>query len=283
MAELLAYTLLLIHNLTNHVNDLYNRAISYIRSEIAAEHAFAIQVGINSMQYTDRAIAATIKLVNSLISQTRAYALKQALLALATAKAYTDATISKLNKTVSSAYDATRADQATGITKILDVIATNSPEIKAVVGDLAKAVIGLIEIDDPVLRIAATFALKQVIDHLGVDTAIGKFTNDLVSGFIGHAAPQTIAAVETDEGNRLNALETQWQQFFANGGQDVEQLGDNLETMRSPVFLAVFLGLLGAEIVEPVATARVVADVIGEPLNALGVEFADLLSVTHIA
>ena len=278
-AELFVLTELELHRLSDRVGALYNQAIAYTDRRTAEVRDYATHVGIDARLYTDRSIAALTIYANYLVSQVRQYALQQATLALGKARRYTDAQVTLLNKTVSDAYDGTRQSQATGISKALDVIVAYTPEIKAVVGELAKLILDFAEIDNPVARIAGTLLLKQVVDHIGIDTAVGAFVNDIVSQFLGGPAPRSMAAVVVDVGNRLDTLESQWQVFMGNGGTEVEELGDDLHEMHSPVFAAIVLGVITAQILDPVSTARAVSDIIGGPVNDIALTLASALGL----
>lgn len=190
-----------------------------------------------------------------------------------------NAALAKLNKDTAKAYTSTRQAQGGTISKLLDFVAGRNPEIKDIVSALAKLILDLLEVDDPLVRIAATFALKEIVDHLGIDTVIGKFVNDIISEFINSGGISDIPGVATDVGNRLNNTESEWAQFWANGGKQLEEFGDGLQEEDSDLFMLFMLGFVAGGIVDPSGTATVVYDVIGKPMQAVIRGFEDLLTL----
>ena len=155
-----------------------------------------------------------------------------------------------IDNRAASGYDPTLRARATLLTRLLDTVVAHDPAIASLVSNLAKYAVDLAGIDDPVLRIAAQLLLKQVIDRLGVGTALQAMLSDLLGGIIGGGQPKTLTAIMGDVGNRLDALES--------GQAELAPLApeaDNLHEMGTLIFDAGLLAYLAAAVAAPVATA----------------------------
>ena len=147
-------------------------------------------------------------------------------------------------------YDPTLRARATLLTRLLDTVTAHDPAMAGLVSQLAKLIIDLAGVEDPVLKIAAQLVLKQVIDHLGVDTALQAMLSDLLGGIIGGGQPKTLQDITADIGHRLDALEA--------GQAALSPLApeaDNLHELGTLIFDASLLGYLTAAVVDPVSTA----------------------------
>lgn len=163
-------------------------------------------------------------------------------------------------------YDPTLRARGNALQKLLDTAVAHDPLVASLVSNLAKFVIELAGVEDPVLRIAAQLVLKQVIDRLGVDSALHAMLSDLVGGILGGGDPKTLTTIMADVGNRLDALES--------GQAELSPLApeaDNMHEMGTLIFDAALLAYLAAAVAAPVATANdtttVFAPVVG-PLLA---------------
>jgi hypothetical protein len=153
-------------------------------------------------------------------------------------------------------YDPTLQSRGTLLTKLLDTAVAHEPLVADLVSKLAVTIIDLAGLEDPVLRIAAQLILKQVIDRLGIDTALGAMINDLVGGILGGGPPRTLQDVMADIGGRLDALE--------NGQAELAPLApeaDDLHEMGTLIFDASLLAYFAAAVADPVATANDTVDV----------------------
>lgn len=154
-------------------------------------------------------------------------------------------------------YDPTLRARGDLISKLLDTVVAHNPAVRDLVTNLAKFAIDLAGIEDPVLKIAAQLVLKQVIDRLGVDSALTAMLNDLLGGILGGGDPKTLQAIMADIGNRLDALE--------RGQAELSPLApeaDNLHEMGTLIFDAALLGYFVAAVADPVATANDTVDVL---------------------
>lgn len=191
--------------------------------------------------------------------------------------AYARSILPTVDKEASAGYDATRRAQASGLAKMLTDLAVDNPEVRALVGRLAGLVIDLAEVDDPLLRIAATVVLRQVIDRLGLDQLAGGLVQELLGLFLGAAPPKTLQQVTGDIGGRLNAAEAQWAQFYANGGDDVERFGEEMRATASPVFLAGMAGFFISAVADPAGTAAATSAVVTPAAQAIATPLLSML------
>lgn len=155
-----------------------------------------------------------------------------------------------------SAYRAQRSQQNSVITRLLDLIVNLNPILRPLVSDLITGILDLASIDDPLARIALGFLLRQVVDRLGLDKPIGNLIHNLLTSILGQGKPTDIHAVLTDMCSRLAAGETQWTQFYTDGGAEVEQAGTQWQNITKWTTDAALLGMFGVMALEPAAFAR---------------------------
>lgn len=174
-----------------------------------------------------------------------------------------------VDKEASKGYNSARGQQSDVLSHALTDIAVDNPAVKAIVGDLVKVVVDLAEVDDPLIRVAAQVILKQLIDRLGVDKLAGGLIGDLLGAFLGMGPPKTLQDVETQTAQRLAAGETQWQQFYANGGDDIETLGKQMRESANPVFTAVLAAYFAGAVTDPAGTAAATDAVVTPAADAI--------------
>lgn len=163
-----------------------------------------------------------------------------------------------VDQRAAAGYDPTLRARGGLAAKLLDTVAAHSPAVSSLVTNLAKFAVDLAGIEDPVLRIAAQLVLKQVIDRLGLDSALTAMLNGLLSSIFGDGPPKTLQSVVADIGNRLDALE--------DGQAALSPLApeaDNLRELGTVLFDAALLGYLAAAVADPVATADDTVTVLG--------------------
>lgn len=182
---------------------------------------------------------------------------------------YARSILPAVDKEAADAYDHTRAGQASGISRLIDDLIVDNPLAREVIGKLATIILDLASIEDPAARIAGQFLLRQVIDRLGADRLAAGLVDQLASAFLGGGKPKTLADVAASIGDRLNATEAQWQQFYANGGDDVERLGEQMRKSAQPVFTLAMAGYFAAAIIDPKGTAAVTDAVITPAARAI--------------
>lgn len=156
-----------------------------------------------------------------------------------------------IDQRAAAGYDPTLRARGDLISKLLDTVVAHNPAVRDLVTNLAKFAIDLAGIEDPVLKIAAQFVLKQVIDRLGIDSTLTAMLNDLLGGILGGGQPKTLQDIMGDIGNRLDALE--------KGQAELSPLApeaDNLNELGSLIFDAALLAYFAAAVADPVATAN---------------------------
>lgn len=161
-----------------------------------------------------------------------------------------------IDQRAAAGYDPTLRARGNAIQKLLDTVVAHNPAVRDLVSNLAKFAIDLAGIEDPLVRIAAQFVLKQVIDHLGINSALTAMVNDLIGGILGGGQPKTLQDIMADIGNRLDALEA--------GQAELSPLApeaDDLHELGTLLFDAALLGYFVAAVADPVATANDTVDV----------------------
>lgn len=176
-----------------------------------------------------------------------------------------------VDQRAAAGYDPTIRGRAGILGKLLDTAAAHEPLIAGLVSKLAGFLVDLLEIENPELRIAAQLVLKQLIDHLGVDTALHQMLGDLLGGLLGGGPPKTLTAVTADIGNRLDALESSVASLSPLAPE-----ADDLHELGTLAFNTALLGYVTAAVADPVATANDTVDVLApvtgpilSPLRAL--------------
>lgn len=161
-----------------------------------------------------------------------------------------------VDQRAAAGYDPTLRARGNLVTKLLDTVVAHDPAVAGLVSNLAKFAIDLAGIDDPIAKIAAQLVLKQVIDRLGLDTALQAMLGDLLGGILGGGQPKTLTDIMGDIGNRLDSLES--------GQAELSPLApeaDQLHEMGTLLFDAALLGYFVAAVADPVATANDTVDV----------------------
>ena len=147
-------------------------------------------------------------------------------------------------------YDPTLRARGSVFQKLLDTVVAHDPAVASLVSNLAKFIIGLAGIEDPILRIAAQLVLKQVIDRLGLDSALHAMLGDLIGSVLGGGQPKTLQDIMGDIGDRLDALESSTAALSPLAPE-----ADQLHEMGTLIFDAALLGYLAAAVAAPKATA----------------------------
>lgn len=155
-----------------------------------------------------------------------------------------------VDREAAGGYDPALPARASGLTRLLDTAAAHDPLIAGLVADLAKFLVDLAEVDNPLIRVAAQLILKQVIDRLGVDTAVGGLLDGILGGLLGRGKPKTLGEVAADAGGRLNAAEAGLAALAPLGPE-----ADALHEMGTVAFDVALLGYLAAGIADPEAWA----------------------------
>ncbi len=198
------------------------------------------------------------------INQVRAQLAAQ----IAQLSAYAHSLPGLVDQEAANGYNPTLRPRAGTLQRLIDTLAAHDPFVAGVVKDLAGFLIDLAEVDNPVLRLAAQFVLRQVIDHLGLDTALRDLAGKLLGGILGAGPPKTLAGVTEAIGNRLNAVEASVSDLSPLAGE-----ADDLHEMGTLAFDAALLAYLAAGIADPRAwaddTNAVLNATAGQVLNPL--------------
>jgi hypothetical protein len=155
-----------------------------------------------------------------------------------------------IDNRAAAGYDPTLRARGTALQKLLDTVVAHDPAVAGLVSNLAKFLVDLAGIDDPVLKIAAQLVLKQVIDRLGLDSALHAMLSDLVGSILGGGQPKTLQDIMADIGNRLDSLESNQSELAPLAPE-----ADNLHEMGTLIFDAALLAYLAAAVAAPQATA----------------------------
>lgn len=197
------------------------------------------------------------------------------------ARAYALALTQALHKTIEaeavSGYMADYHDRLGLVGKIADQLAGHDPAVAGLVKLLVSAALDLAAVDDPAARWALGVILTRVVDRLGVDKVTGDLLSALLGPLTGEGKPTGLHDVVRDVSKRLNALEGQWADFMANGGDEVEQAGRLWHSLTSPAADAVILGFFGVAAADPGGWATAIQDSFGRVVEDTLTAAVDLI------
>ena len=181
-----------------------------------------------------------------------------------------------IEREASSGYKIDQQHRLSMIVRLLDFAVVRQPEIRAIVGDIATAVLDLLSVDDPLIRLTVGFLIKEVIDRLGIDKALGKLIDDLLKPLLGQPVPHDLHDVIADMSARLIAGETQWAQFFTDGGSQVEQAGKDWRNITSPLTSVAIVAFTATAVADPSAWARDINATVGRAVNDVAINAVKL-------
>lgn len=207
-------------------------------------------------QQIDYAEAALKRWAWRLVATERRYRIEGDAAARAYAQAQARWALQTANREAASGYQATRAGRVSVITRLLDAVAGRVPVVRELTGRVITILVDVIEIDNPLLRLAATFLLGRVISALGIDKLMGEAADALLSPLLANPNPKNLHDVITDLSTRVGALEAQWAQFMANGGPQVEQAGQQWRDITGLAVDAALLAFAVGAVADPAATAK---------------------------
>ena len=180
------------------------------------------------------------------ISQVRAQLAAQ----IAQLSAYAHSLPGLVDQEAANGYNPTLRARATTLQRLIDTLAAHDPFVAGVIKDLATFLIDLAEVEDPVVRLAAQFVLRQIIDHLGLDTALRDLAGELLGGILGGGPPKTLTGVMSAIGGRLNGVEKSVSDLSPLAGE-----ADDLHEMGTLAFDAALLTYLVTGVTDPRAWA----------------------------
>jgi len=134
----------------------------------------------------------------------------------------------------------------------------------------------LLSVDDPIARITIGFLIKEVIDRLGIDKALGALIHNLLAPLLGQPVPHDLHDVIADLSARMIADETQWAQFFDDGGSQVEQAGKDWRNITGPVSSVAIVAFTAAAVADPSVWAKDIADTVGRVVNDVALNAVNL-------
>jgi hypothetical protein len=187
-------------------------------------------------------IAAAKAQVLAIVDQVRAQLAAQ----IAQVLKYAQSIPGLVDQEASRGYDSTLAGHATGIQRLLDTAVAHEPLIAGLVSRLAGWLVDLAEVDDPLIRLAAQFVLRELIDRLGVDTALGALLRDVLGPALSGGKPKTLQDVAAAAGNRLNGAEAGLAQLSPLAPE-----ADALHELGTVAFDAALLGYLALGVADP--------------------------------
>jgi hypothetical protein len=236
------------------------------------------------------------------ILKARAYAEQLAVMALRLANAYTDRRVSierawrlrgdkylfseirtlvkwlhqNIEREAISGYQLGAKDRASVITRVAELIARFAPETRFLVRQVVRGILDLLEVDNPILRIALGFVLRHIVDRLGLEKPIGQLLGRLMGSALATGKPKGLHDVVYDITSRLTALEGQWAQFMADGGAEILQAGEEWQAITTLGTDAALLAVVGLMATKPHAFARDLSNTAGVVINdAIG-------AITHL-
>lgn len=162
-----------------------------------------------------------------------------------------------------SGYKAGNTQRASVIAKIADDLANRNPVIRALVKDLVTGLLDLLAVDNPLLRLALSVVLREIIGRLGVDRVAGDLLGALMAPLLGNPNPGNLHDVTDDLARRVSALEAQWARYMTDGGPELDQAGRQYKSIASAGAQLALLAFFGLAVAAPDAWARDVADTAG--------------------
>lgn len=211
--------------------------------------------------------------INTQIRKTRAYARalvarerEQRIADFKRSEAYTraqvKAALALVQREAAGGYADGDRNRESIVTRLLDDIAGRNPELRAITSRIIGIVLDLATVDDPVARFLITMLMNKVIAKLGVDKALGAFTQSLIDQLAGAGKPKTLHDVIDDLTLRVGNLENEWATFMSDGGPQILQAGEQWKAITGVLADAGLLAFAVAATVEPEATARDLSDII---------------------
>lgn len=184
---------------------------------------------------------------------------------------------SAIEHEAASAYRAGFSGRLGVASRLADYLINHNGLVSAITRDLISGILDLASVDDPIARLAVGFLLKHVIQRLGVDKLAGSALSELLAPLLGNPRPRNLPEVIRDVSGRLGALEGQQAQFWAHGGSDVEQAGQQWAAITHPLIDAALLAWLGEAVIDPERWARQLSGAVNGPMNAAATEMHKLI------
>lgn len=181
--------------------------------------------------------------------------------------ALTAAALAAVQREAASAYATGLKGRVSMLEKIIGDLAGRNPLIKDIEAKAVTAILDLISVDDPALRLLVGFLVNRIVKSAGTDSVAGDLLRSLVGPLIEDPKPKTLYGVVKDVAARLAALEAQQQQFMADGGPEVENAGRQWNAITSLAADAAMIAFAGQAMADPAGWAAEIATVMGGPAN----------------
>lgn len=247
--------------------NLIDPFLSWVRKELAQIRGTQATHYRMLVRLIFRMFAASEQYAGELVRTETLARVKAVRHAEAQAKLEVRALAQDIQREAASGYTIDRSQRTDLIVRLLEFAGARNPTVRALVGDIAKGLLDLLEIDDPPLRILLGFLINHVIDKLGIEKPLGQFISDLMTPILGGAQPKDLHDVIADLCARLDAVEGQWAQFFADGGSEVEQAGKDWQAITSLTTSAAVVAFTVQAVADPKGWADELKAVIGVPAN----------------
>lgn len=255
--------------LLKQIRDYINRWLNRIYSRMRRDFRYLVALINQTAQYV---LTIAVRRVNA--------ERKARILAVRRAETIARREVRALHHVVereaASGYQVDQTARLNLIVRILDIAVTRDPLLADLVSTITTGILDLLAVDDPPARLLLGFLIKHVIDRLGIDRAIGTLAQDLLAPILGEPKPRNIHDVVADLSKRLDAVERQWAKFFADGGAQVEQAGEDWRDITGVLGNAAILAFTIQGVADPAAWARELNDTIGTAANDLVTEAAAL-------
>jgi len=184
---------------------------------------------------------------------------------------------STIEAEAASAYRGGYPGRVSAITTLIRVIESNDPVMAALTKRLIGLVLDLASIDNPIARLVIGFVLRRIINGLGIEKPLGNLISDLLNPILADVRPHDLHGVILDISARLAAMEGQWSTFFADGGSQVEQAGQEWQKITSAAGDLAILGFIGEAAANPQGWATALNDTVGATIDATASAVAALI------
>lgn len=174
-----------------------------------------------------------------------------------------------IEREAASGYALERQARTSLIIRLLEILGARNPVVQGLVSDITTALIDLLSVDDPIARITISFLIRHVIDKLGIEKPLGNLIDELLAPILGDAKPRDLHDVIADISQRLGVMESEWAQFYADGGSQVEQAGNEWQAITGAVVSVALTAWVGQAVIDPAAWAGDIQAIIGRPANDL--------------
>ena len=238
--------------LDGKIDNRYAALLALIAKRVRYLEGLILVVGLRIIAY-----------VNRQISTETVARMKQVKYAMALASREDIALHQTLEREAASGYRLEHDKRVSTVVRILEFAVTRNPELRVVVGEAVTILLDILSVDDPLIRLAMSFIVRDMINKLGVDKLVGTLASDMINPILGDPKPNNIHDVVKDISTRLAALEDFAATFAVNGGSQVEQAGELMRDITKPLGAAGIAAFVATAIVDPTRWAAEISGTIG--------------------